>query len=76
MRIHNIKRINLRKGINVRIKKRNKFRIRMKVYSIEKMPWPDRFERGKEDMFKSKLRFQIRHEDFRQRISQVNHAPA
>ena len=35
------------------------------------MPWPERFERGKEDMFKSKLRFQIRHEDFRQRISQV-----
>ena len=40
-------------------------------YILEKMPWPERFERGKEDMFKSKLRFQIRHEDFRQRISQV-----
>jgi len=38
--------------------------------TLENMPWPDRFERGKEDMFKSKLRFQIRHEDFRQRIGQ------
>jgi len=36
--------------------------------TLDHMPWPDRFEKGNEDMFKSKLRFQIRHEDFRQRI--------
>ena len=36
------------------------------------MPWPETFALEKETkpMFKSKLRFQIRHEDFRQRISQ------
>jgi len=38
--------------------------------TLDHMPWPDRFEKGNEDMFKSKLRFQIRHEDFRQRIGQ------
>lgn len=39
--------------------------------ALEKMPWPEmRVSEDNEKMFKSKLRFQIRHGDFRQRISQ------
>ncbi|XP_040569888.1 uncharacterized protein [Lepeophtheirus salmonis] len=39
--------------------------------ALEKMPWPTmRVSKENEKMFKSKLRFQIRHGDFRQRISQ------
>ena len=43
--------------------------------ALEMMPWPE-VKQGTTDflvrkLFKSKLRFQIRHEDFRQRISQV-----
>ena len=39
--------------------------------ALEMMPWPEmRVSKGQENMFKSKLRFQIRHGDFRQRISQ------
>lgn len=39
--------------------------------ALEKMPWPQmRVSEDNEKMFKSKLRFQIRHGDFRQRISQ------
>ena len=39
--------------------------------ALENMPWPEmRVSESQENMFKSKLRFQIRHGDFRQRISQ------
>ncbi|QQP49010.1 Uncharacterized protein FKW44_009520 [Caligus rogercresseyi] len=39
--------------------------------ALEKMPWPEmKVSKSNEKMFKSKLRFQIRHGDFRQRISQ------
>ncbi|XP_040569115.1 uncharacterized protein [Lepeophtheirus salmonis] len=39
--------------------------------ALEKMPWPEmKVSKSNENMFKSKLRFQIRHGDFRQRISQ------
>ena len=38
--------------------------------ALENMPWPDMDVFDATKMFKSKLRFQIRHGDFRQRISQ------
>ena len=38
--------------------------------ALENMPWPDMDVYDATKMFKSKLRFQIRHGDFRQRISQ------
>lgn len=38
--------------------------------ALENMPWPDMDVYDATQMFKSKLRFQIRHGDFRQRISQ------
>ena len=38
--------------------------------ALENMPWPDIDVYDATKMFKSKLRFQIRHGDFRQRISQ------
>ncbi|XP_071745001.1 uncharacterized protein [Lepeophtheirus salmonis] len=38
--------------------------------ALERTPWPDIKESKEKEMFKSKLRFQIRHGDFRQRISQ------
>merc|ERR1712223_1542328 len=37
--------------------------------ALENMPWPDMDVYDATKMFKSKLRFQIRHGDFRQRIS-------
>ena len=45
--------------------------------TLEKMPWPtiiteeNRWNKAFSRNFKSKLRFQIRHGDFRERISQV-----
>lgn len=41
--------------------------------ALEQMPWPTILEKRptKNNIFKSKLRFQIRHGDFRERISQV-----
>ena len=44
--------------------------------ALEQMPWPRIISRpSQNNIFKSKLRFQIRHGDFRERISQVwNHA--
>ena len=38
--------------------------------ALEQMPWPTEIN-SKTTIFKSKLRFQIRHGDFRERISQV-----
>jgi len=38
--------------------------------ALERMPWPAMAESENNRLFKSKLRFQIRHGDFRQRISQ------
>jgi len=38
--------------------------------AFEKMPWPNIKTTDNTQMFKSKLRYQIRHGDFRQRISQ------
>ena len=43
--------------------------------ALEQMPWPElnpeAADRRTRIMFSSKLRFQLRHGDFRQRISQV-----
>ena len=40
--------------------------------ALEQMPWPRIItRRAQNNIFKSKLRFQIRHSDFRERISQV-----
>ena len=47
--------------------------------ALDQMPWPDLnidamdgvVAKNVQEMFKSKLRFQIRHGDFRQRIGQV-----
>ena len=40
--------------------------------ALEQMPWPRIISRpSQNNIFKSKLRFQIRHGDFRERISQV-----
>ena len=38
--------------------------------ALENMPWPEMIAKEEQRLFKSKLRFQIRHGDFRQRISQ------
>ncbi|CAB4065587.1 unnamed protein product [Lepeophtheirus salmonis] len=40
--------------------------------ALERTPWPDIKESKEKEMFKSKLRFQIRHGDFRQRIKTTN----
>jgi len=52
-------------------------RFRRTDASLDKFLWPKQIIQGRlnlssstKEMFKSKLRFQIRHEDFRQRISQ------
>ena len=50
-------------------------RFRKTDRSLDELIWPEKFQAGRFDegtneMFKSRLRFQIRHEDFRQRISQ------
>ena len=50
-------------------------RFRRTDESLDQLVWPDkfpegRFEKRRENKFKSRLRFQISHEDFRQRISQ------
>ena len=52
-------------------------RFRRTDASLDKFLWPQQIIQGRlnlsrstKEMFKSKLRFQIRHEDFRQRISQ------
>ena len=45
--------------------------------ALEQMPWPtiitnpNEINQPKNNIFRSKLRFQIRHGDFRERISQV-----